>query len=363
MINIFVSCHFPVSDFVKQCKEIGKAMDVNMITLDETVSNIPIAEKIKNALNQCSGVLFVLEPIPPDHKNNCTPYMGMEYGMATDLRLPYAIINNSSLGLPSIFPSEKEHLPQENGVVPVVRIVGLFNSLKKEISVKSPDQAPFVRKFLKQQILINEDGSVTYATMVSIKCLVDGVKDLHHSIYLPYSHCWNEGGVGCKPEIEIVDVGEDNYLTLKEEANNDKKYTWSFEIQRPLRTDESFKYGYRVAFPKYFPYTYEQLEKNTIDSHPDPYTIFHQFFISHPTEELHIELKFGNGEYVQDFQCFAFNGRSLSKDALNHRETERIQSNLEISEFLNGKNVVLKVSNPLFGRGYVIGWRLKKRKN
>jgi hypothetical protein len=363
-MKIFTSCHFPTSMFVKKCIDIAKTVDIELIIANQPEAR-DFTKKINEYINKCVGIVFILEDLNEDTRN-FSDWMTVEYTIANGLNLPIAIINNSDLKTPNIFPNHFEVLQRENNEIADLKIVRYLFDLQERIKVANVkplhfEKLPFIRKFIKHHIELKKDGVVNYETMVCVKCLNDGLKDIKHSIHMNYSLCWNKKHENSEPKIDIISFDDSRNITIDSITKGNNKYTWYFIIDPPLRKDEEFKIGWRTIFTEYFPATREALKE--ILKQPDyPFpknTVEHHYFINNPTEQLELELTFENGVGIEKFEALAFLGRSFSRQSLDNVECERIKDKLLVNEFLEKKVVRLEVDKPLFGRNYAISWTIK----
>ena len=256
MIRVFVSYAFPVSDFTKYCVSIGKALEMELFTIDNHEIG-DIHEKIKRNIHHSQGILFIFEEkMEKDgQRHNFSPWMSEERTIADGLNLPMGIINNSDFSIPSVFPNTLEYLDKNE--ISNVSIVATLSSLKSKIEAALQPEKPnpvtnaFIRNFLKHKVNIKKDVSVKYITHCEIESLRNGLKDIRHSIYTQYSPCWDATNRGAVPEINVR-CNQDKGISIIESFNNDKKYTWSFQLTKSLKKHEILNYGFTVDFPEYF---------------------------------------------------------------------------------------------------------------
>jgi hypothetical protein len=361
-MKIFASCPFPISVFTQKCIEIAKSVDIELITASQPEAG-DFTQKINKSINECVGIVFILEK---KKAKNFSNWMTIEYTIANGLNLPIGIINNSNLVTPDIFPNHLEILKPENGEILDLKIIKYLFNLQERIKIANVkplhfENLPFIRKFIKHHIELKKNGIVHYETMVCVKCLHDGLKDIKHSIHMNYSLCWNKKQENSDPQIEIIPFDEDRSITIDDITKGNNKYTWYFIIDPPLKKDEELTIGWRTIFSEYFPATREALKE--ILKQPDyPFpknTVEHHYFINNPTEELELELTFEEGIGIDKFEALAFIGRSFSRQSIDNKECTRIKNNLSVKEFLKKKIVRLEVNRPLFGRNYAISWTLK----
>lgn len=366
MIKAFISCAFPISDFTKHCIDLGKAIGMELITLDNHETG-DIHDKIKRNMHLCQGILFILEEKTQSdgQRHNFSPWMSEERTIADGLNLPMGIINNSNFSIPAVFPSTLEHLDKIN--INEVNIVATLNSLKSKIESALQPEKPnpitnaFIRKFIKHKVTIRKDGAVKYTTTAEIESLRNGLKDVRHSIYTQYSPCWDATHRGAVPQIDArCNQGEELYILG--EYRDEKKCTWNFQFAKTLKIHETIKYGFTVDFPEYFPATREKLR--AMSKSPNyPYIddrIEHHFFINNQTNEFEMELFFEDSSVATNFKVIVYNGRIYSQDCIDEEEVERIKKFLTIENELIfcEKTVKLKVPYPKVGSTYSLSWEL-----
>lgn len=365
MIKVFASCAFPVSDFTKHCIELGKAINMELITLDNHETG-DIHEKIKCNMHCCQGILFVLEEKTESDGqiHNFSSWMSEERTIADGLNLPMGIVNNSNFSIPNVFPSTLEHLDKKD--ITEVTLIATLNSLKSKIEEALQPEKPssitsaYIRKFIKHKVTMKKDGAVRYTTSAEIESLRNGLKDVRHSIYTQYSPCWDATHRGAIPQIDAR-CNQEGGVSIIESYRDEKKYTWSFQFSKALKKQETLKYGFTVDFPEYFPATKEKLKD--MSKSPDyPYIndrIEHHFFINNQTLSFEMELFFEDSSVAQNFNVTVYNGRLYSQDCVDQEEVERIRRCLTIdNESLFGETVKLIVSNPKVGSTYSISWEL-----
>jgi len=366
MINVFVSCAFPVSDFTRHCIELGKAIGMELIVLDNHETG-DIHEKIKRNMHNCQGILFVLEEKTEldGQRHNFSSWMSEERTIADGLNLPMSIINNSNFSIPGVFPSTLEHLDKSD--INEVYLVSTLNSLKSKIedalqpAKPNPITNAFIRKFIKHKVTIRKNGAVRYTTSAEIESLRNGLRDIRHSIYTQYSPCWDATNRGALPKIEVR-CDQEGGISIVEAYRDDKKYTWNFQFAKSLKMQETLKYAFNVDFPQYFPATKEKLKE--MSELPDyPFIddrIEHHFFINNQTTRFEMELYFEDSSVAKNFKVTVYNGRLYSQDCVDEEEVERIRKFLTIdNDSLFGENTVrLIVQNPKVGSTYSISWEL-----
>lgn len=364
MIKVFVSCAFPVSEFTTHCIELGKAIDMELITLDNHETG-DIHEKIKNNMHCCQGILFVLEEktTPDGQRHNFSPWMSEERTIADGLNLPMGIINNSDFSIPNVFPSTLEYL--EKTEINEINLVATLNSLRSKIEMAlqkpNPITNAFVRNYIKHKVTIKKDGAVKYTTSAEVESLRNGLRDIRHSIYTQYSPCWDATNRGAVPQIDVR-CSQDGEISIIEENHDEKKYTWNFKFAKALKMQEIIKYKFTVDFPEYFPATREKLKKmSELPEYPfiDD-RIEHHFFINNQTKKFEMELYFEDSSVAKNFKVSVYNGRLYSQDCVDDDEVERIRRWLTVdNESLYGENIVkLTVENPKVGSTYSISWEL-----
>ena len=156
-MKVFLSCHFPISSFVKRCIEISKAIEIEIIIANQ-ISAGYLPEKIKKCINECEGILFILQD---KNDNNMSEWMATEYGISSALNLPTGIINCSKIGVPKIFSNLKEYL-HADCISEEINIIKYLYNFKKRIDENNrravfSDQPTFVRLYVqikKPHILI-----------------------------------------------------------------------------------------------------------------------------------------------------------------------------------------------------------------
>ena len=362
MTKVIASCAFPVSEFTKECIKLGKAIDLDIITLEEHESG-DIHEKIKRRINECQGILFILEEKKSNDGQifNFSPWMSEERTIADGLNFPMCIINNSDFNTPDVFPSTFERLEKKD--ITQVKLISVLNSLKSQILEKcgTPNSmsTAYIRKQLSHRVFIDSQGRVEYKTIGEIESLRDGVKSIRHSIYTQYSACWDATNQGAIPEIQCKCDKADWKIIPKEESHTDKKYSWFLEFPQSLKKHDSIKYGFIVKFPQYFPATKEKLKlmSGRIDYPFEKDRIEHHFFINTYTEDFKMEIFFSDASIAKNFNVTVYNGRIYSQDCVDYEEINRIK-NLEVAEDVFHKTVILHVNHPKVGSTYSISWEL-----
>ena len=366
MVKIFTSCAFPVSDFTEHCVELGKAICIELITIDDHESG-DIHDKIKKHIHECAGILFILEEKTEcdGQIHNFSPWMSEERTIADGLNLPMGIINNSNFSVPSVFPSTLEVLKRSD--ITEFSIISTLNSLKSKIEdalrpiEPNPITNAFIRKNIKHKVSIREDGSVRYAISAEIQSLRNGLRDIRHSIYTQYSPCWDATNRGAIPTIKTK-CDQEGKLSIIEEFHNEKKYTWNFKFPKSLKMNETLTYAFTVDFPEYFPATKKKLEtllKDLVYPFIDD-RIEHHFFINNQTIKFEMELHFADSSMADNFKVTVYNGRLYSQDCVDEEETAKINKCLNISnEYINETTVKLSVDNPKVGSTYSISWELR----